>query len=213
MLAWSCSKKLRRKRWMRTARACGLLWLESPLKIAERLSAAARCILLSVNWTPSPDMNLRRFFILALILGATASLEWLLVPAPAAVRSTRLIEEPWKIPVRAVFSSQEALANLNTANLWGKLANVVQTSDVDPEWRFIGAMARGQERHVIIKKDNQQEQILVPGDTLPGGSKILGIENDRLCLLINGQKRNLYIYPQGKLSGKMSDSISGSLAR
>ncbi len=149
-------------------------------------------------------MTARRFFAFLLIIGAIAALAWLVVPAPVVVGPVLLAEGPWKVPVRTVIKTKEAIATLNGASLWGKLADVAQPSDTEPEWRFIGAMVRGQERYVIIKKDNLPEQTLVVGDTLPGGSKILTIESDRLCLLINGQKRSLYIYPQGRLSGKMA---------
>ncbi len=149
-------------------------------------------------------MTLRRFFILALMIAGIVAVAWLTVPAPVAVRPVQLAEEPWKVPVQPVFNAKDVLATLNSASLWGKLADLAQPDDSEPEWRFVGAIARGQERQVIIKKGNQAEQVLVIGDSLPGGSKILSIENDRLCLLINGQKRSLYIYPQGRLSGKMS---------
>ncbi len=150
-------------------------------------------------------MTLRHFFTLALMIVGIATLQWLTVPPPSAARPARLAEDPWKIPGRPEFDAKQALATLNSASLWGKLADTALAVPLNaPEWRFLGAMARGQERSVIIKIDNQPERTLVPGDTLPGGSKILSIENDRLCLLINGQKRSLAIFPQGPLSGKMS---------
>lgn len=151
-------------------------------------------------------MTLRHFSILALAIAGIAYLQWLMAPPPAAVRPARLAVEPWNIPARPEFDAKEALAALNGASLWGKLADTAQAVPLnDPEWRFLGAMARGQERYVIVKIDNQPEQKLVPGDTLPGGAKILGIENDRLCVLVNGQQRSLSVYPQGPLSGKMSN--------
>ena len=149
-------------------------------------------------------MTVRRFFVFALIVGGMAALAWLVVPAPVVVGPVLLAEGQWKVPVRPVINAKETIATLSSASLWGKLADVAQPSDSEPEWRFIGAMVRGEERYVIIKKDNLPEQTLVVGDTLPGGSKILSVESDRLCLLINGQKRNLFIYPQGRLSGKMA---------
>lgn len=148
-------------------------------------------------------MYLRRFFTFALLIGVITILEWFMIPSPVAVRPAALAETPWKIPIQPVFNVKNALVTLTGGSLWGKLADNVQPNDSEPEWRFLGTMIRGQERHVIIKKDNQPEQTLVPGDTLPGGSKILSIESDRLCLLINGQKRSLNIYTQGRLSGKM----------
>lgn len=151
-------------------------------------------------------MTLRHFFILALTIAGIAYLQWLMVPPPAAAKSARLAEEAWNLPSQPAFDAKEALAALNSASLWGKLADSALAAPLnDPEWRFLGALARGQERYVIMKIENQPEQKLIPGDTLPGGSKILSIENDRLCLLVNGQKRSLAIYPQGPLSGKMSN--------
>jgi len=92
---------------------------------------------------------------------------------------------------------QQSLAVLTGASLWGKLPETgAETSLNDPEWRFVGAVARGQERYVLVKIDHQPVMKLTQGDALPGGSKIISIENDRLCLMVNGKKRRLNIYPQ-----------------
>lgn len=158
-------------------------------------------------------MTLRHFLALTLIIAGIAYLQWLMVPPPAAAKSARLAEEAWSLPAQPAFDAKESLATLNSASLWGKLADSALAAPLnDPEWRFLGAMARGQERYVIMKIDNQPEQKLVPGDILPGGSQILSIENDRLCLLVNGQKRSLAIYPQGPLSGKMSSQEESQAA-
>ena len=156
-------------------------------------------------------MNFRRFYIFALVLSVFAVVAWLVVPTPKEIRSPSMAQESWKLPTQPVFKVKDILATLNSVGLWGKLAEIAQPSDIEPEWRFIGAMGRGHERQVIIKKTNQPEQILVPGDSLPGGSKILSIDNDRICLLINGQRRSLYIYPHGPLSGKMSNKVEGEV--
>lgn len=149
-------------------------------------------------------MTRRHLLILALMIGATTFLQWFIVPSPMPGRPARLAEEPWKIPDQIEFDAKEALATLSSASLWGKLADIAPAAPSGPpEWHFLGALAQGQERQVIIKIENQPEQRLAPGDTLPDGSQILSIENDRLCLLTDGQKRSLSIYPQGPLSGTM----------
>lgn len=159
-------------------------------------------------------MTPRHFSTLALMIVGIAYLQWLVVPTPSPAPPARLAEEPWKIPVLQEFDAKSALETLNGASLWGKQADSALDVPLnDPEWRFLGAMARGQERYVIIKIENQPEQRLVPGDALPGGSKILSIENDRLCLLINGKKRSLAIYPQGLLSGKMPEQAEEAPVR
>lgn len=149
-------------------------------------------------------MSRRRWLVWALLAGVVAFLQWMLVPSPAPVRSVRLADEPWKIRQAPEFDVKEALATLKGASLWGKLADVaVAAPPVDPQWQFLGAIAHGQERQVIVAVENQPEQRLVPGDTLPDGSQILRIENDYLCLLVDGQKRSRAIYPQGRLGGIM----------
>lgn len=149
-------------------------------------------------------MNLRHFFFYALLLGGIAVLAWQVIPAASVGRVVPLAEEPWKLPTLPSYDSRNALATLTAGGLWGKLAESAPPPTGEAEWRFVGVVGRGEARHVIIKQGDQSEQTLAPGDSLPGGSKILSIENDRLCLLINGKKRSLDIYPQGRLSGKMS---------
>jgi len=149
-------------------------------------------------------MTKQRILVLVFQFGTLITLTWLIVPRPALVKSVSTADPAWKVSVKSAFRPQESLTALNSANLWGKLADMAETLEPEPEWRFVGSMGRGQESHVIIKKVGQPEQTLKPGDSLPGGSKIVSIENDRLCILINGLKRSLYIYPQGRLSGNMS---------
>lgn len=159
-------------------------------------------------------MTLRHYFTLVLMIGGIAYLQWLMVPPPTAPRPVRLAEEAWNIPDQPKFDAKEALDTLNSASLWGKLADTALSASLaPPEWSFLGAIARGQERYVIIKIEGQPEQKLAPGDTLPGGAKILSIESDRLCLLINGHKRSLYIFSQGPLSGTMPTLEEETTAR
>lgn len=90
---------------------------------------------------------------------------------------------------------EKAAEILDKISPWGKLpAPGEQPSLNDPEWRFLGIVARGSERYVLIKIENQPELQLKVGDKLPGGSQILKIEDDSLCLLINGKKRKIGIY-------------------
>ena len=149
-------------------------------------------------------MTLRHFFSLVLVIVGVAYVQWLVVLPPLATRPASLADEPWKVPGQPQYDTAQALAALNKASLWGKLADSVVAPVVDSGWRFLGAMARGQERYVIVKVGNQLEQKLVSGDNLPDGTKILSIDNDRICVLINNKKRTLAIYSQGPLSGKMS---------
>lgn len=149
-------------------------------------------------------MTLRHLFLLILTVAGIAYLQWFMVPPPAQVSAARLPEEPWEIPGQINFDAKDALAALAGISLWGKAAENAQPVPLnDPEWRFLATLAHGAERYVIIQIEGQPEQKLAPGDTLPGGSQILAIENDHLCVLVEGQKRRLPIYPHGRLGATM----------
>ncbi len=121
--------------------------------------------------------------------------EWWLAPAPLTSKPVRMGAEPWALPEAPKAQSEKAMTILNTTNLWGKLPEAeAAKSPNDPEWRFVGIATNGLDRFVIIKVEGQPEQRLTINDKLPGGSKILKIESDRICLLINGKTRSLDIY-------------------
>lgn len=124
--------------------------------------------------------------------------EWHYTPEPPAPRSLRVDAEPWALPRLPKSQPDKALEILNKVSLWGKLPDAAVALPLnEPDWRFIGVVTSGTERFVMIKVDGQPEQRLTINDKLPGGSKILDIGADSLCVLVNGKKRNLAIYKQG----------------
>ena len=135
------------------------------------------------------------FVGLLLVIGYAG---WSLAPAPIAPKAFGKGAEPWALPEAPKPSLEPAMAILNKANLWGKLPEAEAAGSLnDPEWRFIGVATNGPERFVMIKVEGQPEQRLTIKDTLPGGSRILEIESDRICILINGKKRSIGIYKTG----------------
>ena len=99
------------------------------------------------------------------------------------------------LPIVVNSNPEKAVAAIAATNLWGATAKA--TADVslnDPEWRFSGVTVRGQEKLVLITVDGQAPQTLKAGDQLPGGAKILQINDDHLCLLIKGKKRKLDLF-------------------
>ena len=149
-------------------------------------------------------MSPRQILGLVTLIAGVAYIEWLMVPPPIAARPAALVDEPWELAGQPRYDTAQALATLNKASLWGKLADNAVPRVVDAGWRFVGTMARARERYVIVKVGDQAEQKLAPGDKLPDGTSILAIENDRICVMINNKKRSLAIYAQGLLSGEMS---------
>lgn len=136
------------------------------------------------------------FLALLVLLGYA---EWQLAPTPVAQKKMKLAEETWELPKLPESPTNQALAILGKKSLWGKLPEkeALAAAPANPAWRIVGIAANGAERFVLIKKDGQPEQSLRAGDVMPGGSKILNIEQDRICLLINGKKRMLGIYKTG----------------
>ena len=144
-------------------------------------------------------LNSSRSWITWLILLALAAFaEWQFVTLPPAIETIAQAKEDWVLPYAPQAQPEKAIEILATTSPWGKLPEPgEQPSPNDPEWRFLGIMARGEQRYVLIKIANQPEQQLTVGDRLPGGSKILEIEDDSLCLLVNGKKRTIGIHSRG----------------
>lgn len=123
---------------------------------------------------------------------------WWLAPSPPMPRAVPKVAAPWALPNVSKAQPEKAMATLNKTSLWGKLPEAAASRPLnDPEWRFLGIAANGSEHFVLIKVEGQPEQRLTINDKLPGGGKILQVENDTLCILINGKKRSLKIYKTG----------------
>ena len=139
-------------------------------------------------------MRQRYIAILAVALACVVYLEWVVVPYPIPPTMAAAVDEPWDVHQQGKYDVLPALVTLNQAGLWGKVAEAPAPPPADSQWWFVGAMARGQERHVLIRVGSQPVLTLKPGDQLPDGSKILQIENGRICVLVNNNKRYLSIY-------------------
>lgn len=135
--------------------------------------------------------------MLVLVLIAVAFAEWLLVPSPPLPGTQAPAEEPWKLAQLPKAQPKSAVEVLNRVSLWGKLPEPEAQKPL--EWRFLGVVAHGKERYVLIKIEGQPEQQLKVGDTLPGGSRILKIEDDALGLLTNGRKHSVGIHQKEPL--------------
>ncbi len=142
--------------------------------------------------------SLRAWMTFLLIIITTGYVEWIISPAPPVPKKMHLADEPWELPRLAEVQAGKALEILNRKSLWGKLPEKEAAAPPkNPEWHILGIVVNGAESFVLIKKEGQAEQSLRVNDMLPGGSKILKIEQDRICLLINGKKRSLGIHKTG----------------
>lgn len=143
--------------------------------------------------------SMQRAMLMLLALGVGAYWEWQAAELPKESRGRSVVQqEGWVLPRLPVRQSQQAMDILTQASLWGKLPESTdQTPLTPPGWRFFGSYSTGAERYLLIKPDNQPEYALKVGDQLPGGSKILRIEQDSICILLKGKQRKLYIIARG----------------
>lgn len=124
---------------------------------------------------------------------------WLAAPGPPPVGDTSREPERWQLPQPAKGPSPQSVEMLAKSALWGKLPESDGAAALgDPAWRFIGIAKRGEDRFVLIKVEGQPERRLGINDELPGGSRILEIGEDSLCILINGTRRKLAIHDTGR---------------
>lgn len=131
-------------------------------------------------------------------LAILAVLVWLVAPSPPEVGSEAVAPEAWKVPTPVALTPAPAAEGLVDAGLWGTLQSAGSAAEErEPSWRILGVVRSGARRFVLVKIDGQPERQLGVRDKLPGGSEILGIEDDSLCLLVNGTRRRLSVYPLG----------------
>lgn len=135
----------------------------------------------------------------ALLMMLASGLSWWLAPGPQAPPPAQGRADSWILPVvsRSTVerSAEKSVAAIGAANLWGAAVQAVAAVVlIEPEWRFSGVTISEQEKLVMITIQGQPLQTLKAGDELPGGAKILKINDDHLCLLIKGKKRKLDIF-------------------
>jgi hypothetical protein len=143
--------------------------------------------------TPRTAMTMV-FAICAVSYGA-----WTNAPLPEKQTAKAVADEPWKLPGDEAYDPKPATETLVLSGLWGKaIEKAASEPPIDASWVFLGAMARGKESYVIVQVLNKPPQQLAVGSELPGGSKILKIENNLVQILVNGKKQSLSIYAEGR---------------
>lgn len=132
--------------------------------------------------------------VLLLALGVAAGWIWKALPEPGISGAAAIKAEQWELPTEIETDSKKSAVAITERNLWGTVVTAKDMPLNDPEWRFAGVVRDGEENYVLISMNKQPAEIRKIGDTLPGGSKILKISEDRICILIEGKRRALGIY-------------------
>lgn len=141
-----------------------------------------------------------RAWILPLVLPLMAGwMAWGTSPELPAAKAARLTEEQWALGRIPAPDLKKAYDYLSTVSIWGKVEAVKKDEPLtDPAWRFLAVMVNGTEKYVVIDIEKQPNRLLKVGDQLPGGAKIHEISRGSVCVIVNGKKRSLPIYPQGR---------------
>lgn len=133
-----------------------------------------------------------------LFITVVAGVSWWLAPAPqpAPQPASKPQDEAdaWTLPAITPQKPEKFVASINDANLWGAVEAAKQGPLNEPEWRFAGVTVNGSEKFVMVSVENQPLQLLKIGDPLPGGARILSVNDDHLCLSINGKSRKLDLF-------------------
>lgn len=141
----------------------------------------------------------RRAFLIAGVVVLIIVLQWELVALPATPSEERGTEA-WSLPTIAKPPPRKALEILGKASLWGRVAPLAADSGAtQASWRFLGVVQVAGERTLVIQVGDQPARQIKAGELLPGGSKVLKIEQDAFIVLENGKKRIVEIYQQGPL--------------
>jgi hypothetical protein len=120
---------------------------------------------------------------------------WLTVPAVPHIAAATAAPSPWTLPTSEKTDVDAMAARIDAGNPWGiHHEQAEQAPLTPPDWRIMGSAANGDEHLAIIRIEGQAPTTLKVGDALPGGAKICAVDADRLCVVINGKKRNLGIY-------------------
>lgn len=121
----------------------------------------------------------------SLILVA-ALLFWFFIPDPPEPKKITLPVEPWQITQTIATDTKKLVAAVELHNLWGAKAS---ETPLEPELHVRGMAQRGSEHYVMISVGNKPMEIVKVGDTLPNGSKIIKIEENRFLVMTPDKKK------------------------
>jgi hypothetical protein len=145
----------------------------------------------------------RRLAAVAAVIGVLAIGGWRIFSAAVPSEAAGAIGDAWDLPGRNDIAGDKLLEGLLSVDPWGLGSGVYKRAAAgvvgEPaaaaprRWSIKGMLQEGSSRFVLVSIDDKPAEPLGVGQTLPSGEKILQIEPDRLCILINGTRRSLEI--------------------
>jgi hypothetical protein len=121
-----------------------------------------------------------------------------------AKQPTQKQSEDWKPSTLPKHEIDDALKALADRSPWvpdaqAVLAHAVEANNkplTPPNWKIMGVVKQASGDFILLNIVGQPTTQVRVGETLPGGARILAIEQDHVCLLLNGKRRSLRIYTQ-----------------
>ena len=110
------------------------------------------------------------------------------------------IREIWAVPQWAPYQAGDKRVELAKLEIWDGKKVAAEKSAAPPQqpWRFVGTVRRGKAYAAVILTGEGRIQRAIEGDMLPGGEKILAVENGTLQIDANGTTQQLKTFHNEK---------------
>lgn len=95
--------------------------------------------------------------------------------------------QTWELPKLPENQSRKSMETINARNLWG--VAVASNMPPEPKWSIQGIARSGNERFVLLAYEGKPVEILKVGDSLPDGTRVVQIENDRFLVESSDKKK------------------------
>jgi len=110
------------------------------------------------------------------------------------------IRETWSVPQWAPYQAGDKRVELAKLEIWDgkKVAAAKPAAPPQQPWRFVGTVRKGKAYAAVILTGEGRIQRAIEGDVLPGGEKILAVENGTLQIDANGTTQQLKTFHDEK---------------
>ena len=139
----------------------------------------------------------RATLIAAAVIIIACVIAWVSVPSPTPLPAAKLISQPFSLPNQPEQKYAQWNGMLSRHNPWQE-ESVDKASDPAQAkaqaWSIVGIVLQGHQRFALIKQGETGSRKYREGETLPDGTKITAIADDRLQVLAEGKAQTYNIY-------------------
>lgn len=140
---------------------------------------------------------------LAALAGVVVAALW--VTRPPAVPSAAATSQADFVLAAAPASDPEAVETLLKREIWplppsaySRASQQQARADAKPEnkWKLTGTYRVGAQSFALLRQGDKTPEALKPGDTLPDGSRIIEVQEERIWVVANGKRVPLDLRPK-----------------